>query len=365
MRNVSLLVCLALLPACGGGDSASDADATAAPAAAPAASTPSNPPATTAPSADPPDLVDPDALPDYAVDDAIPTAVRDEVNGLQARLLESVRNDDSSVLQEMFAPGLLPESSQEARHFFESLRNQVVDARIEPWHAVYTEPKSTAPMFVETGGENNVRVAIPGAGPKVYVSLQQLRNEFRDGLLAAIWVQRTEGWRLVALRIGALRIDGRTALEWYEEARALADQGLALPAWLRLTVADDLLESIPFVSYPHTNDARALLTRLSNELTASNSFPMTLSQVAGEPQVVRIDPTFLQGSLSPAVHYVSQLNLQDTSLNDEAQAVSDALGALYAGFCHDASHVAVAVYNEVPTDASRQYASATFAADCP
>ena len=74
---------------------------------------------------------------------------------------------------------------------------------------------------------------------------------------------------------------------------------------------------------------------------------------------------FVQGTLTPGVRYVTSYALADASLEDEAQAIADRLAVVFDGFCHGASNVALAAYDEMPTDPGGSYESVGLVANCP
>ena len=172
-------------------------------------------------------------------------------------------------------------------------------------------------------------------------------------------------WRLSAMRVGGLRIAGRNAMDWYADARRLADEELYVPAAIRLMVAGGLLRPMPFIRYDDEDDVLALEQQVSQTLAGTYSFPLALDGLPGKPQVIRLEPVFQRGPLLTRVSYVTGQTLDQAAIDAEVPEVHARLAERLSGLCHGSSRVAYQAFAEAPVDPERSYSFVNAVAECP
>lgn len=309
---------------------------------------------------------EPEPSVNVARDDRVPGEVRSELDAVTSRLFDSFEANDPSVLQGLWVEEVAGGMTQgaEADELFDALRQIVVETTLEPLGEFYEELPDPAPESVQLTSESagGLVVSTDAAGEAIYVRLFRADEGFRERLLGLIYLRRDGAWRLKTLRSGSLRIDGKSAIDYFEEARGLYEQDLLLPAMTRLTVANDLLRPVSFLHYEREPEVRELQRKVQADLAAAYTFPIELP---GGPQVYRIRPLFLQGQLSPAVQYVTRSKLERDVLQAEADQAARDLADLFPGLCHASDFVAFLAFNEPPLDPRAQYESVDLVAACP
>jgi len=297
--------------------------------------------------------------------DGIPGEVRSEIEAVTSLLFGSFENNDPSVLQELWIEEVAGDTTQGTGtdELFASMGQFLAEATLVPLGDFYEELPDPAPGSVRLTSDSvgGFVVVTDAAGEAVYVRLFRAEEGFRERLLGVIYFRRDGVWRLGTVRIGSLRVNGKSAIDYFEEARGLHERGLLLPAMTRLTVAHDLLRPVSFLRYEREAEVRDLQSKVQADLGAAYTFPIELPS---GPQVYRIRGLFLQGQLSPAVQYVTRSKLEEDVLQAEADQAARELAELFPGFCYESDFVAILAFNEPPVDPRAQYESLNLVSAC-
>ena len=62
-----------------------------------------------------------------------------------------------------------------------------------------------------------------------------------ERMMGVVYRQESGNWKLFELALGSYRIAGKSAPEWYREARELHAEGMMLPAILRMGIAGQFM----------------------------------------------------------------------------------------------------------------------------
>jgi len=304
----------------------------------------------------------------YVQGDEIPAEVRSEVRTLTSRLLSSLQDNDPALLRELLATEVREELDAEVGldRLMATLSQVLAESTPQLFHEFYVTISEPRPERVRLVSDPNDGFAVvtDAVSDRAYVALLEAPGGFRDLVIGLIYVWRDGAWRLYALRTGTLRLAGRSAMDYYAEARDLQQRGLLLPAAERLAVGADLLRPLSFMEYVREDELRQLRRGVQAEMDASHSFPLELSSPSSRPRVYQIVPLFLQGQLSHVVHYVTTLELDADVLEGEVQPMNQELATLFPGFCHEIDNVAYAAYSEPPLDPQQNYPSVGVVASC-
>jgi hypothetical protein len=302
---------------------------------------------------------------------AIDAQTRAEIESLNSQLLDGFARDDASAMRELFAEEVLTaiESGPGLDQLFAQVRGALAGTTPAPYHEfdiTLAEPREEV-LEVPADGDDGFQLSLQPRGTRMYVSLVEAKAGFRDQLMGFVYTRPTppgDAWRLDALRLGALRIDGKNAMDWYAEAEQLNELQLHLPSAMRLVVAADLLRPVPFWRYLEERAVAGLEQRVSRSLAKSHSFPLELSDVPGGPSVLRMEPVFEQQNLLTLVSYVTAGELDRSSVEAEVVKIHDVLVGLFHGLCHEAVRVAYRAYDETPSDPGKSYPSLDAVARC-
>jgi hypothetical protein len=306
------------------------------------------------------------AAPSYEQDEAISAELRATMLGLRERVLSALATGDAAGLRQLMAGDVLAELDRgpgfEAT--FSRLRQELQDAVFHPFHEFHADvPPGADRVEIVSDGEGLV-IELAPRGAARYLTLLEWDDGFRDRLLALGWSREDGTWRLCQLRVGTWRLAGKTASQWYAEARTLYDRGLAYAAGKRLTVASDLLEPFPFLHVAEEQEFLALRDRVRDELVATYSFPIVLDGIDGEPRVYSIQPLFLDGELTQGVRYVTSSPLEAPALQPEVDRINAELARRIPGFCHETGNVAYLALSHPPGEEGRDAESVSLVASC-
>jgi hypothetical protein len=303
--------------------------------------------------------------------EAIDAETRTQIQSLNLRLLNGFSANDPSAMRELFADDVLAsiESGPGLDQVFAQIRGVLADAAVTPFHdfdITLTEPQEEA-IEVPAEGDRGFSLTLVPSGTRMHVSLVEAKSGFRDHLLGLVYTglgPAGDGWRLQALRVGGLRVDGKTALDWHAEARRLNEENLLVPSAMRLVVAGDLLQPVPFMRYDEEAAVVELEQSVSRSLAESHSFPLPLAGVPGPPSVIRMEPVFRQRELLTLVSYVTTQALDRATIENEVLEVHEALTDLFPGLCEGAERVAYRAFAEPPVDRQKNYNSLNALAPC-
>jgi len=294
--------------------------------------------------------------------DEINTGIRNSVHVLNERIIESIRNNEPSVMYNLFIEEVKDQGIDNIRSLYSQFSPAIEGKTFELYNEYYVVSQNWRPVqftvLSETVADSEFYMHVNTASNSTYISLLKSEGDFKDFMLSFIYVEVNNKWRLHIAHLGIFKISGKTVLDWFQKAKELSEKGYNVPALLRLTVANQFLRPAPFIQYAKEKDIIALTSEIKANIYQKHKFPVQLLNVKNNPEIYYIEPQFVQMDLLPLIKYVTKIPLDKVSeLQKEVDAITAELESIFPGITKGVSHVVYRAFSEPPTDPKRVYQS--------
>ena len=292
--------------------------------------------------------------------DEIDERIRASIHILNKKILESIRNNEPSVMYDLFVEEIKSQGIDNVENLYSQFSPAIEGKKFELYNDYYVVTQNWWPVsFIvlsETIQDSEFHMGITTAKHNTYISLLKTEGDFKDLIFTFVYVKVNSKWRLHIAHLGIFRIGGRTVPEWFQEAKELSGRGYDIPALLRLSVIQQFLRIAPFVQYAKEKEIIALSNESQVRINKKHKFPIQLSSIKNAPEIYYIEPQFVQIDLLPMIKYVTKISLDNTSeLQKEADAMTDVLESIFPGITKEVSHIAFKAFSEPPTDPKKTY----------
>lgn len=198
-------------------------------------------------------------------------------------------------------------------------------------------------------GMNSYFLNYPTAMPETYIALYEVNDKKDKWLLSAIYYKYNYGWKLNEIEISQLTVQGKTAPELYQIAKAEYAKGYLVNA---LNTMDQSRScSLPSVMWRYNNQEEIdrFYSKVSEEARNRYKFPVVLTQIPTKPYIIRIFNQNRDEGNFPTIYYVSKINLNDTNaVKKEHEAVKAAIGQVMPGIDKGRKDLYYTVFNGMP-----------------
>jgi hypothetical protein len=292
--------------------------------------------------------------------DEIDNELRKAIHKLNDRIVESLRKNDPSVILAIFVDEVKQQKGIESnvKQFYSQLQERLKNRKFDVYNEYFVVLKKvgTWDFLVPSETDDKFVMHLRGTSEQMYISLLRSQGDFEDLLLAFIYVKVADEWRLHSLDPGVIGIAGKTALEWFEEAKGLAKKGHYVPALLRLQVAGSCMRPAPFFQYEKQQEMAVLARDTQAQFAQTHKFPLRLSGAESLAEIYYIEPQFVKKELLPLIKYVTKIPLDDVpALQEEVNAMTAQLESTFPGITKGSTHIAYQAFSEPPTDPTKQY----------
>jgi hypothetical protein len=305
----------------------------------------------------------------YVENEAISEELREQIHGLNAIVLDGLVNGDASEILSIYV------NEARSRPGFEAELNVLAERAAPVLAKVDTElfhefditcsrknPQHTWAVVFER--DVGFIVHVNAIQKRMFYSVMTTKGSFEDKLIGVHYVLEDDSWRVFDLRVQPYRVGGRSAHEWGDEAQALMEQGLAVPASLRFSVAKSIIRPLPQIQYVKEGELLKLGKRIADEIATLPQLPLTLEELPSQPTVYFVTPHFVDRKIVAVVQYVSRLERDEGTLAAEVVSIAESLAEKLPGLCASSEYVAYRAFSEAPVDPNTQYEYFGIAYDC-
>ena len=290
--------------------------------------------------------------------DSIPEEVRNEVHEINNKVVEGISSGDIKTLKaiELDSSITLGDMEKMSKQLSPVMAGKKFTSS-DDYFIKYTGiGKNSFPIPSETEIPFTILLELESGKP-YFASLVTTHGEHTDFALTLVYVKKKNTWKLQGFNAGQIRIAGRNAVQWFEEAKEMAQQNHNLPALLRLQMAtSQILRPAPYIQYKKESEIIELSKSLQGDFGEIHKFPLEMSELKNSPTIYYITPEFVQNDLLPLIKYVTSNSLDDKSaLQDEAELMTGILQERFPGITDYYSYIAFKAFSEPPTDPKRTY----------
>lgn len=292
--------------------------------------------------------------------DEIDQENRNFIHELNNKIIESIKNGDSSVMLNLFMddvrnqPGLDTNIKNLYLQLNELFKN--TNFNIENEYLVTVKSLGGFNPVILSETKDAFSMVIEGKSDQIYISLLTSEGDFKNFMLSFIFMKIKNKWKLYSFNAGVSKIAGKSAISWFNEAKQLYDKGYLLPAALRLQVLQESLRPAPFIQYEKEPEVMSLGNKIQGDINQKYKFPIRVADIKTSPEIYYIEPQFLKSELLPLVKYVSSIPLTNTvELQKEAESMTPELDLIFPGITKGVNNIVYRAFSEAPTDPKKQY----------
>ncbi len=285
--------------------------------------------------------------------DHINKTEREKIKVLNSKIIDAIAENNPAKLKEIFSDELEKKAGSEVGKFIETVHEKfkpkdysILDEYLENSSAIGT----TGVIMKSVSGENDYKISYPVLTKDTYISLLINKGSAKCELVTCIYGKYGSDWKLTVLKIGDYSFFGKTAIDFYRQAKANYEKGNLIDA------ADDILmikqtatPADDMFHYQNADTMAAFANKVLAEVNAKFIFPMKVEQLKTTPQILNFSPTPMAEGIFPTVGYFSKINLNDTvALKKENNELKKVIGTIFPGIDKEKKYVFFKAYNEIP-----------------
>mgnify|MGYP001546614770 CR=1 FL=1 len=294
--------------------------------------------------------------------DGIPWEVRDEIHAISQKVVEGLSTGDIETLKaiDLDSTITIDEMVEISERFGPSMQGKEFITTSDYQSRCIGFGKKAFPIPSQSKPPFTILIEVE-CGKSYFTSLMSTQGEHADLSLSLVFVKRKKTWKLRGFYLGQIRIAGRNAVQWYEEAKKMADKNHLLPALLRMHLATgEILRPAPYIQYTQEFEIRRFAKSLQSDFEREHKYSFDVSELQSSPVIYNITSDFVKNDLFPMVRYVTSNSLDDAqALQHEAELMTKALQERFPGITDYYTHIAFKAFSEPPTDPTRVYTTYT------
>ena len=292
--------------------------------------------------------------------DEIKPKIRNNIHVLNTKIIESIGNNEPSIMYDLFVDEVKAEGIDNIKKLYSQFSPAIEGIIFEVYNEYYVVLQSwRAVQFTvqsETVADGEFYMNLKTASNSTYIALLRSEGNFQDCIFSFVYVKVNRKWRLHKVHLGIFKIGGKTTTEWHQEAKELSEKGHNIPAFLRQSIANQILRPAPFIQYAQEKEITALFNDIQKKVYEKYKFPIQLSNVKNAPEIYYIEPQFVQMDLLPMIKYITKVPLDNVpELEEEVEAITAELESVFPGITKNVSHIAYKAFSEPPTDPKKTY----------
>ncbi len=182
-------------------------------------------------------------------------------------------------------------------------------------------------------GESDYKISYPVLTKETYISLIINNGSAKSELVTCVYGKYGSDWKLTVLKIGDFSYFGKTAIDFYKQAKANYEKGNLIDA------ANDIVmiqrTATPAGDMFHYQSAETMSAFANNvfaEVNAKFVLPKKVEEIKTSPQILNVSPIAMEEGIYPTIGYLSKIDLKDTvALKKENDELQKAIGKILPG----------------------------------
>jgi hypothetical protein len=285
--------------------------------------------------------------------DHIDAKSREQIKILDDKIIEAFNENNPQKLKELFSDELKKKSGNEIDAFIDKIHESFKTKNyslLDEYLATNSSTGMTATAMKGVLGEYDYKINYPVLTKETYISLLLDSGSGNKHLITCIYGKYGSDWKLNVLKIGDYSYFGKTAIDFYKQAKANYEKGNLIDATNDIvmiqrtaTPADDIFH------YQSAEAIAAFANKVIQEANAQFRLPKKIEEIKTNPQILNVSPIAMAEGIYPTVGYLSKINLKDTvALKKENDELKKIIGNILPGIDKGKKYVFFKVYNEIP-----------------
>jgi hypothetical protein len=277
----------------------------------------------------------------------------DDFHTMNAGLLEALKRNNTDSINSFLSKQMIEdvESLRKEELVSNALKSNNYSL-LDEYYVIkdYAHTDSTTTIKPVHQGKNAYGISFSGAAGETYLALYLPKTGDNRSLICLEYYKYNYGWKLSSLDMGAYNINGKTAPELYEIAKAEYAKKYLVNAINTMQLADYCMSPCLVWQYPNEKEMSKFYSDLTDEGNKLYKFPFVVEKITTHPKIFNIANVSVDGTIYPTVYYISNIKVSDTTgLKKENEQMRKILGDLVPGIDKDKSSLVYSAYNEMPS----------------
>ena len=278
-----------------------------------------------------------------------------EINDLDMKIFSAVKGGDFNAFSQMITTelkGKFPGGASDgkwrefteifAHRSFRAYDEVHISSMMPGYHLAVTSLRDTSQYtlsFLTTAREMDISSLV-------------LDDGLTQFLFTALYEKRGGKWLLNGMYTNAYSLLGKTAPEYYSQAKELYGQNDLIDAANAMLICQRCLHPFDtFIRYNKQREIERFGKKLLGETNEKYPMPYVLIGLTNHPVILGVQPQQVKGELFVQINYVSKIKLTDSiNLKKENKEIQAAIGTLFQGIKQHNKHIYYRAFNEVPNE---------------
>ena len=285
--------------------------------------------------------------------DHIDAESRAQIKILDEKIIEALSENNPQKLKELFSDELKKKSGNETDAFVDKVHESFkakTYSLLDEYLAINSAMGTTATTMKGVSGKYDYKINYPVLTKETYISLLFDSGGGNQHLVTAIYGKYGNDWKLNVLKIGDYSFFGKTAVDFFNQAKENYEKGNLIDAAIGVIMlqrtaspADKIFE------YQNIQVMTEFAQKVMAEANTKFALPKTIKELKTNPQILNITPKPMAEGIFPMVGYLSKISLKDTvALKRENDELKKVIGSIIPGIEKGKKYVFFQAYNEIP-----------------
>ncbi|MEO3405528.1 hypothetical protein AAFN85_16580 [Mucilaginibacter sp. CAU 1740] len=282
--------------------------------------------------------------------------IKKQIEPLNKKLIENLASKNTPGVKQLMSPVVIERSGDKLSAIVDTISNGMRSAEYSIIDEYYTINTATnARNTLTTGMDNNSGYFInyQALNKEMFTALLAIKNETTTLMILAIYGKYDDGWKLNILNAGAYQLSGKTAQDYYNEAKKHYDNDELLDATDEMVLAARIgTPGGRYFSYKNLEIMNAFREKVIKEANQKYKLPISIDDIKTHPQIFSVVPQYISGpdgGFFPYVAYKSNIDLNDTTaLKAENDALQKATAVIFKGITQNNRYILYRAFRDLP-----------------
>lgn len=282
--------------------------------------------------------------------------IKKQVEPLNKKLIEGLASKNTDGVKTLMSPVLLERSGDKLNSIVDTIGNGMRSAEytiIDEYYTINTATNARNTLISGLDSNNGYFINYQALNKEMFTALLEIKNENTSLMILAIYGKYDDGWKMNILNADAYKLSGKTAQDYYNEAKKHYDNGELLDATDKMVLAAKI--STPggrYFNYKNVEAIKEFREKVIKEANQKYKLPVSIDDIKTHPQIFSVVPQYISGpdgGFFPYVAYKSNIDLNDTSaLKAENEAVQKATAAMFKGITQNNRYILYRAFRDLP-----------------
>ncbi len=288
----------------------------------------------------------------YFSNEEIDVSLRNEINQLDALILESLVDSSLTTFTNFMSPKLKEIVGDEIETLFNEARLAYTTKEyeiVDQYHVKNSTSNLSNTLFSGVSGQDDYFVNLQSLNAQTFVSIILPKGNVDGFFILNVYGKYPEGWKLNMMRFGHYKIENNTAPELYRRAKDEYSRGHLIDAANTMFLSSQILKPSKEFSYMAEEKMMNYFQKLSDEIKGRWKFPIEMSNIMSKPRIMNIFPQKTKQGYLPTIEYVTNIDITDTTkLKLEYEALKKEIPLLFNGIDKNKDFVLYKAFSRIP-----------------